>query len=505
MARPSSFAQVEIETGTRSALIERPQEDAPFHIAILGDFSGRENRGVLDARLQGRRPALIDRDNFDDVLAEIAPELHLPLGGPDGPRIPIRFRELDDFHPDRLFERLTIFQALRENRERLQDPAQYEAAAAQVRSWSAKPSSPSPATGPQAALPAASTPMGSGLSTRELFEQALSTTESRTGARPARALDDFQALLRDIVAPYVEPKPDPQKPELLAQVDAAISGQMRALLHHPDFQALEAAWRAVFFLVRRLSTDVNLKVYLLDIAKPELAADLIATYERLIEGAPGAESWAVLVGNYTFDQTDEDVRLLGRMAAVARQATAPFVAAASPRVLGCGSLAEAPEPREWHPSTGESCDALRLLPQARWLGLALPRFLLRLPYGKRTGATERFSFEEFGRAPGHEDYLWANAAFACACLLGEAFSESGWDLRPGEVSEISGLPLHVYRADGESHLKPCNEALLSERAAEAILDRGLMPLVSSRGSDSVRLVRFQSLADPGSALSGRWS
>jgi type VI secretion system protein ImpC len=250
---------------------------------------------------------------------------------------------------------------------------------------------------------------------------------------------------------------------------------------------------------------VNLKVYLLDIAKPELAADLIATYERLIEGAPGAESWAVLVGNYTFDQTDEDVRLLGRIAAVARQATAPFVAAASPRVLGCGSLAETPEPREWHPSTRESWDALRRLPQARWLGLALPRFLLRLPYGKETGATERFKFEEFGRAAGHEDYLWANAAFACACLLGEAFSESGWNMRPGEVSEISGLPLHVYRAGGESQLKPCNEALVSERAAEAILDRGLMPLVSSRGSDSVRLIRFQSLADPASALSGRWS
>jgi type VI secretion system protein ImpC len=503
MARPSSFAQVEIETGTRSALIERPEEDAPFHIAILGDFSGRENRGLVDARLQGRRPALIDRDNFDDVLAEIAPELHLPLGGPAGPRIPVRFRELDDFHPDRIFERLTIFQALRETRERLHDPARYDSAAAQVRSWSGKPSSLS--TSPQAALPPASTPMGSGFSARELFEQALSATESRTGVRPARALDDFQSLLRDIVAPYVEPKPDPQKPELVAQVDAAVSGQMRALLHHADFQALEAAWRAVFFLVRRLSTDLNLKVYLLDVAKPELAADLVATYERLIQAAPSGEPWAVLVGNYTFDQTDEDAQLLGRMAAVARQATAPFLAAASPRVLGCGCLAATPEPRQWLPSASESWDALRRLPQARWLGLALPRFLLRLPYGKQTDATERFAFEEFGRASGHEDYLWANAAFACAYLLGQAFSESGWDLRPGEVSEISGLPLHVYRADGESHLKPCNETQLSEHAAEAILDCGLMPLISARGSDSVRLVRFQSLADPMAPLSGRWS
>src|SRR5579864_7524349 len=227
MPRPTSFAKVEIETGERSALLERPEPETPFRIAILGDFSGRENRGVLDAKLQGRKAVLIDRDNFEDMMARFAPELHLPVGGPDGPRIPIRFRELDDFHPDRIFERLKIFQALRETRERLQDRSTFEAAAAVVRSWSGAPSEP--------AKPAPSAPSSevAGLSARELFEQALSSTEARSGAaRPARALDDFQALLRDIVAPYVEPKPDPQKADLIAQVDGAISGQMRALLHH---------------------------------------------------------------------------------------------------------------------------------------------------------------------------------------------------------------------------------------------------------------------------------
>jgi type VI secretion system protein ImpC len=94
---------------------------------------------------------------------------------------------------------------------------------------------------------------------------------------------------------------------------------------------------------------------------------------------------------------------------------------------------------------------------------------------------------------------------ACAYLLGEAFTDSGWDLRLGEVSQISGLPAHIYRPDGESHLKPCAEALLSDHAVEAILDRGLMPLLSMKGSDSIRLVRFQSLATPAAALSGRWS
>jgi len=498
MARPSSFAQVEIETGEQSERIEIPEPDSPFHIAILGDFSGRENRGMLDAKLLGRKPFLIDRDNFDDVLAQLAPELHLPLGT-DGPVVPLRFRELEDFHPDRIFEGLKIFQALRETREQLHDPARYETAARVVRSWSG-------ATESRQAPQSTPAPDVSRLSARELFEQTLSATEARSGgASPARAMDDFQALLRDIVAPYVEPKPDPQKPELVAQVDRAIGGQMRALLHHPEFQALEAAWRALFFLVRRLTTDTNLKIYLLDIAKPELAADMVATYERLIEHPPREEPWAVLVGNYTFDQTEEDVRLLGRMAAVAKSAGAPFLAAASPGLLGCESLGETPAPRRWRPAENDAWNALRRLPQATWVGLALPRFLLRLPYGKATDSTETFAFEEFGAAPCHEDYLWGSPGMACAYLLGEAFTESGWDLRPGEVGEISGLPLYVHRADGESHLKPCAEALLTEQAAEIILDQGLIPLVSIKGSDAIRLVRFQSIAEPLKALSGRWS
>jgi type VI secretion system protein ImpC len=245
----------------------------------------------------------------------------------------------------------------------------------------------------------------------------------------------------------------------------------------------------------------------MDIAEPELAADLVATYERLIEAAP--EPWALLAGNYTFDQSPEDMQLLGRMAAVARHAGAPFLAAASPRILGCDSLAETPEPRKWRrdskPNGADAWDALRRLPQASWLGLALPRFLLRLPYGKNTESIEQFSFEEFPGAPRHEGYLWGNPALACAYLLGEAFSESGWNLRPGEVHQISGLPAHVYQADGESHLKPCAEAFLGESAAEAMLDTGLMPFISMKGSDSIRLVRFQSVAEPLAALSGRWS
>jgi type VI secretion system protein ImpC len=215
------------------------------------------------------------------------------------------------------------------------------------------------------------------------------------------------------------------------------------------------------------------------------------------------------VGNYTFDNSLEDAELLGRIAKIAAQAGAPFLAAASPQILGCVSLAATPDPDDWSESTDpqalEAWKALRQLPEASYLGLALPRFLLRLPYGRETEPIGPFAFEEMEETRAHTDYLWGNPAFACAYLLAEAFSQDGWNLHAGVIQEIAGLPLHIYRKDGESLMKPCAEALLMERAAERLLDHGLMPLLSFQGSDLIRLARFQSLASPLKPLAGRWS
>jgi type VI secretion system protein ImpC len=305
----------------------------------------------------------------------------------------------------------------------------------------------------------------------------------------------------------------------MAQVDAATSDQMRQVLHHPEFQALEAAWRAVSFLVRGLETGVQLKLYLLDISKAELASDVVSTedlrssgiYRLLVEqtvGTPGGEPWAAVAANFTFGQTPEDIELLARMGMIARAARAPFLAGASPHLLGCESLAATPDPDDWQPEADpeghQFWEALRAMPEAQYLGLALPRFLLRLPYGKDTEPTEQFDFEEMPEGSRHESYLWGNPAFVCAYLLGQAFSEFGWYLRPGVFQQIDGLPAHVYEEDGESHLKPCAEALLTNRAAEIILDEGLMPLLSIAGRADVRLTRFQSIAKPARPLAGQW-
>jgi type VI secretion system protein ImpC len=466
-------------------VLERPDPDTPFRILILGNFSGHANRGV-------RRPVLVDRDNFEEVLEKLAPELRLPWGS-------IRFRELDDFHPDHIFERLELFRALRETREKLSDRSTFAATAAALQP---KPPAPDPTPQPRA------------VSLTDLVEE----TETRASARTSRALDDFSALVRDLVAPHVVPSADPRQAEMIAKVDTATGEGMREVLHHPDFQALEAAWRGLFFLVRRLETGDDLKLYLLDVSKAELQEELTAaralrstaTYRVLVEqtvGTPGGQPWAVVAGNFGFTDSVDDVMLLGCLAGIARAAGAPFLAAASPSVVGCDSLGAHPSPEQWQSVAGDRLKAweiLRNFPEARYLGLAMGRFLLRLPYGKDTDPAEQFAFEEFAGAARHEDYLWGNPALACVCLLGQAFEQSGWDLCPGTIHDIDGLPVHVYREDGEPHMKPCAEALLTEKAAHAILDKGIMPLLSLKDRDAVRLLRFQSVADPPAALGGRF-
>jgi type VI secretion system protein ImpC len=349
-----------------------------------------------------------------------------------------------------------------------------------------------------------------------LLDQVIEETPGRpeVAGRP----DELRRFVQAVVAPHLVPRADPRQLELLTQVDRLTAESMRAILHHSGFQALESAWRAMQLLVLRLDTDSDLKLFLIDVSKDELAADLraasdlttTAVHRLLAEPAAGAsasERWALLAGNYRFEATREDVALLTRLTEIAAAAGAPFLSAAHSSFLGCESLAATPHPRDWKGiSAFDSAQAWRDLrgkAESAHLGLALPRFLLRLPYGRATQPTELFNFEEFEAAPDHERYLWGNPVFICALLLGEAFGQSGWDMQP-RGGEVTGLPLHIYSEGGESAVKPCAESSMSEAAVERILDEGLMPLISLKGRDTVRLVRFQSVASPARTLAGRW-
>ncbi len=480
----------------RERAVATPDPGTPFRILVLGDFSGRANRGVNETgrKLAARRPILVDRDNFDEVLARLNPRIELPAAGT------LSFTELDDFHPDRIYESTEFFRGLREARK---NP---EKMVTETRSAPLPP--PPPPTAPAGPAPK--------FDFSNLLDEAVAATESRMEGRGSKPKDAFTSWLDAQVAPHVVAPEDANVIERRALIDQASNVQMRALLHSSALQSLEAAWRSLFFLVRRVETGTDLQIYILDISKQELAEDLAdldglpesGTFRALAEsstGVAGGDPWGVLIGNYTFGYENDDLRLLMQLGTIAGALDAPWISAASPAFLGCPSMAAVPDYSDWQPLKNQNWDALRRSEIAPSLGLILPRFLLRMPYGKQSDECELFPFEELGADLDHEEYLWGNGAFVCAVLMAEAFSEDQWSMRPGRFANLGGLPVDVRTRDGERVAQPCAEVLMAERGAGIIVDLGLMPLASLKNSDEVRLVRFQSIAHPAAPLSGRWS
>jgi predicted component of type VI protein secretion system len=166
-----------------------------------------------------------------------------------------------------------------------------------------------------------------------------------------------------------------------------------------------------------------------------------------------------------------------------------------------------PDPREWRLPADDVFEGWRELREsliAPWIGLTLPRMLLRLPYGKATDRVGDFEFDELGAARDHERYLWGNGAFACALLLGRSFVSRGWDMEPGDELDVEDLPAHTYTEDDEKRLQPCAETNLNDRAGQALLERGLIPLLSYKNRNAIRVMRVQSVAEPAQPLAGPW-
>ena len=473
-----------VEAGVRPLRAVTPVSDRPFHAVLLGDFSGPTSSGARgdQSAIATRQPLLVDRDNLDAVLARTAPSLELTLAGGAEP-LHLSFAELDDFHPDRLYDRLFASGTSR---------AELEA--------SALPAPTPPA--PPPTVPGA------------LLDQIVSeSTPDVDVAASDRGLQDY---IRRIVAPHEVPRSEPERAESLARYDRQLAEHMREILHCRDFQALESLWRGVSRVCRSVETSPQLKLFLVDVSHAELVLDQVsdvplhetALYRLLVEstiGTPGGVPWSLIVGCYSFGPGMEDAKLLSRLGAIAKLAGAPWLSGAESTVVGCPSFGTAPDLDMWAKPEDDGWEAVRLLPHAGWLGLAMPRFLLRLPYGRDTDECEKLAFEEMiGEQSEHESYLWGNPALLCALLLLQEVAAHGWEIRPGTNLEVRGLPLHTRRRGGEIIAQPCAEALLTERALTRISDRGLMAVASLKDRDAVRLLRFQSVSNPPTSLNGPW-
>ncbi len=480
-------------------------EDLPFRILMLGDWSGG-----AEGPVSGRRPVEIDRDNFDEVMARLKPHVHLDFE--DGSTLSLEFGSLDDLHPDEIFRRVPVFSELRGLRKRLRDSDSFNAAAREARQIFGIEAETTP-------VEVEAPPVEN--SGNSLLDSILAQPSGGAAAPKRGASGELGGLVKELVRSHIVSVDEDEQTTLISVVDAATSRLMRSILHHRRFQEMEAAWRGLFFQVRRTDTSGDLKIYLLDISKDELESDLKSAeelsatllYKVLIRDSvetPGGEPWAFVAGNYAFSPVVDDIAALMRVSRICAAAGAPFVAHMRPDVLGIHSLADHSDPSEW--STNAETDAAKLWTalrgqaESQYLGMTIPRFICRLPYGFDTEPLETFEFEEFGGEPSHDDYCWANACFLSALLHARSYSAYGWDEMGGMLEQdVEGLPLHMYKAQGETVYKPCAEIQMTDKGVEKLMEFGLTPLISYRAMDKVRLGRHQSVADPVTGLRGKWN
>jgi type VI secretion system protein ImpC len=435
------------------------EAELPFIVGVLADFSGHATTPLQPFR--ERQPIQIDRDIFNQVLAQMTPGLSLLVPSTltnDGRRLAVQltFRSMADFEPAGVARQVEPLCQLLEARNALQQLGQ---------------GGPAP-------------------------------------AGQTKLVEDRLAQLGLSIAAVAEPGTRSPS-EFIPAIDQILSRQLAAILHHPDFQKLEGTWRGLHYLVINSETCYSLKIKVLNVSKKELFRDLDKAvdfdnsqiFKKVFEDqlrGPGGEPYGVLVGDYELQNHPEDIDLLKHMSGVAATAFCPFIAAASPRLFGFDNWNELAKPRDlvkiFASAAYTKWRSLRESEDARFVTLVLPRVLARLPYGSSTKPVEEFDFEEIeldakgqARPMPHEHYTWMNTAYVLAARITDAFAEHGWCTAIRGVEgggKVEGLPAHTFQTDdGDVDPKCSAEVGLSNRRDNEEGKCGFLALYHFKGTD----------------------
>lgn len=337
---------------------------------------------------------------------------------------------------------------------------------------------------------------------REAVEQAVQTLAEQALQQTLTISDDAYKSIEAIIA----------------QIDRKLSEQINLILHHADFQQLESAWRGLHHLVSNTETDERLKIRFMDVSKSDLrrtmkrykglAWDQSPLFKQIYEeeyGQLGGQPYGCLVADYYFDHTPPDVDLLGSIAKVAAAAHTPFISGASPAVLQMESWQELANPRDLSRIFAQNLEyapwnSLRTTEDARYVGLAMPRFLARLPYGAKSNPVDEFDFEEETDGADHQRFAWANAAYAMGVNINRSFKLYGWcSLIRGVESggTVDSLPCHTFPTDdGGVDMKCPTEIAISDRREAELSKNGLIPLIHRKNTDHATFIGAQSLQKP---------
>jgi len=341
-------------------------------------------------------------------------------------------------------------------------------------------------------------------------------TEGRL-ARGAETTEKGKNLVRDFVeqvlkgAMTVSKDAEAMITARIAEIDRLVSVQLNEVLHNASFQKLEGTWRGLKYLLDQSETSDKLKIRVLNATKTELLRDLqrapefdqSALFKKVYEeefGVFGGAPFAALVGDYEFGRGPEDIDLLERISKVAASAHAPFLTAANPEMLNLDSFTSIDAPRDmakiFDNTEYAKWKSFRASEDSRYVGLALPHILMRLPYGKNGVTVDTFNYQEGVDGSDHSKYLWGNAAYALAARLTNAFAHYGWCAAIRGVEGgglVEGLPTHNFTTDsGDIALKCPTEAPITDRREKELADLGFVPLVHCKGTDYAAFFSVQS-------------
>lgn len=304
---------------------------------------------------------------------------------------------------------------------------------------------------------------------------------------------------------------------MIAEIDRKLSEQINTIIHHKDFQTLEGSWRGLHYLVTNTETDRLLKIKFMPISKKEVsrnikkykgvAWDQSPLFKRIYEeeyGQFGGEPFGCLVGDYYFDHSAPDIEILQGVQKIAAASHCPFIAGASPELMQMESWQELTNPRDltkiFQNTEYDSWRSLRESDDSRYVGLVMPRFLSRLPYGVKTNPVDEFDFEEDTAGANHNKYAWSNAAYAMAVNINRSFKQYGWCTAIRGVESgglVENLPYHTFPTDdGGVDAKCPTEIAISDRREAELANLGFMPLVHRKNSNMAAFIGAQSLHKP---------
>lgn len=343
---------------------------------------------------------------------------------------------------------------------------------------------------------------------RPRTDEAKSAVETAVRTLAQQALANASSLSNDVVASIKA---------IIAEIDAKLTAQVNQIIHHPEYQQLESAWRGLHYVVNNTETDEMLKIRFLNISKKDLhktlkkfkgtAWDQSPIFKKLYEeeyGQFGGQPYGCLVGDYHFNHSAPDVELLGEMAKIAAAAHAPFITGADASLMQFESWQELANPRDLVKITSTpeyaAWRSLRESEDSKYLGLTMPRFLGRMPYGAKSNPVEEFAFEEETGGGDSAKFNWVNAAYGMAVNINRSFKEYGWCSRIRGVESggaLTNLPTHTFPTDdGGVDMKCPTEVGISDRREAELAKSGLMPLVHRKNTDLAAFIGAQSLHKP---------